>query len=147
MPLVTLTTYTSPFEAEIVRGRLEAEGIPAVVADAEMVTADWMMSQAIGGVKLRVPASALDRAREILSEDDPAEDAEPIPEAEILAWRALQAAAVGLALPPLQLYAVWLLVRYARIENHESPKTVRRVMWAVVFLLPYVVLLGLILWG
>lgn len=142
MSLVTVATFTTPFEAEIVKGRLEEEGVTAVVRDAEMVTADWTMSQAVGGVKVRVPEAEVERARAILAEEASSEDADPIPEAEDLAWRALQASAVGLALPPLHLYAAYLLVRYARLSEGKTPKTQRRAVWAIVFLVPYVALIG-----
>lgn len=142
MSFVTLATYTSPFEAEIIKGRLEGEGLTVRVADAETVTADWTMSQAIGGVKVRVLEAEAARAREILSTDAPVEDAEAIPEADVLVWRALQASVLGLLFPPLQVYAMWLLVRYARLPEGKSAKTQRRALWAVVFMLPYVAVLA-----
>ncbi len=65
--LVLLGRYVSPMEAEIVRGRLEAEGVSAVVADAHIVQMTALMSQAFGGVRVLVPESQLIRAREILA--------------------------------------------------------------------------------
>ncbi|MEM1055761.1 MAG: DUF2007 domain-containing protein [Bacteroidota bacterium] len=146
MPFVTLATYTTPFEAEIVKGRLEAEGFTVVLGDTEVVTNNWMYSQAIGGVKLRVPEAEVEEARRVLAEPVETEDAESVPEAEQLAWRAFQAAAVGLALPPLHLYAVYLLVKYLGVAEDETPKTRRRVLWAVVMLLPYAALIGAVVW-
>ncbi len=64
--LVKLAAYTTAPEAHIVRGRLESEGIAAVVADEHMVGANWFYSQAIGGVRVLVPESELKRAKEIL---------------------------------------------------------------------------------
>ena len=64
--LVTIATFSEPLEANILRGKLEAAGIPAFVADAETVQANWLFSLAIGGVKLRVRAEHVEQAREIL---------------------------------------------------------------------------------
>ena len=55
--LVAIESFTSPWEAHIARGRLEAEGIPASVIGEHHVGAYWPMSQALGGVRLMVPES------------------------------------------------------------------------------------------
>ena len=49
--------------------KLEAEGIQAFVADEHLVGVHPLTSDAIGGVKLRVPAEDAERARSIVSED------------------------------------------------------------------------------
>jgi hypothetical protein len=41
-------------EAHIVRGRFEAEGIPAFVNHENHIWANWFLSNALGGVKLHV---------------------------------------------------------------------------------------------
>jgi hypothetical protein len=64
--LVTVSTFTSPLDAHLARGRLEAEGIPAVVAHDNHVWADWAYSNALGGVKLQVPRGRLAEAEKIL---------------------------------------------------------------------------------
>src|SRR5579863_1344195 len=64
--LVLLARYASPMEAEMVRGRLAAEGLLAFVADAHIVQMTGLMSQAFGGVRVLIPESQLARAREIL---------------------------------------------------------------------------------
>src|SRR5690606_14037290 len=90
--LVTVATFVTPLEAELVRARLDEAGVEAFVADAELVTADWTMSNAIGGVKVRVAVEDAERARAVLSEpvEEP-EDYEGPTEAEALAQRALYA--------------------------------------------------------
>ena len=64
--LVTIARVLTPAEAEILRGRLEAEGVPAVVADAQTVQALSLMALAVGGVRVLVPASYADRAMAIV---------------------------------------------------------------------------------
>jgi tetratricopeptide (TPR) repeat protein len=71
--LVTIATFSHPPEAYIPKTKLEAEGIWAFVADGDTVTANWLYSNAIGGVKLRVKAEDVERALEILEQE-----AEPI---------------------------------------------------------------------
>lgn len=84
---ITVASYTDAVQAHLARGRLEAEGVPAEVADEHYVWADWMMSNALGGVKLRVPERMAERAARILSDleagefalADPAQDEEHCP--------------------------------------------------------------------
>jgi hypothetical protein len=66
--LKTVATFREPYEAQLVRGKLEAEGIPAVVQDEHLVQMNWTYSQTIGGVQVQVPEEALERARQILAE-------------------------------------------------------------------------------
>lgn len=61
--LVTVARYSLPSEAQIYRGRLEAEGIPAFIADDHIVNMQWLYSDAIGGVRVQVPAPYEERAR------------------------------------------------------------------------------------
>jgi hypothetical protein len=49
----------------MLQGRLEQEGVPAIVADALM--AQNLVPYAIGGVRVLVPEAYLPRAREIAS--------------------------------------------------------------------------------
>jgi len=58
----TISTYTTAIEAYIAKGRLEAEGIPAYIADEHYISAQWTVSQAIGGVRLQVPTSLAPQA-------------------------------------------------------------------------------------
>ncbi len=65
--LVEVARLLDPVEAEIVRGRLETEGVPAMVADTN--AAHMLFRSLIGGVRLLVPEAYLERAREILKAD------------------------------------------------------------------------------
>jgi len=60
-------TFQYSTEAHICKGRLEAEGIDAVLRDYNTIDSNPLLSQAIGGVKLFVPADDAERAREILA--------------------------------------------------------------------------------
>ena len=64
--LVCIARSFSAAEAEILRGRLEVEGVPALVADAHTVRAMPFMAIAGGGVRVLVPESYADRALEIV---------------------------------------------------------------------------------
>jgi len=63
---ITVARFSHPVEAHLARTRLECEGIVCVVADEYLVRVDWLLSNAVGGVKLMVPAWELARAREAL---------------------------------------------------------------------------------
>lgn len=65
---ITVTTTTNPIEAHIIRGRLEAEGIPAFVLFEHHVWANWWMSQALGGVRVQVPESYVEQAKAVLAD-------------------------------------------------------------------------------
>lgn len=68
MNMVTIARYTNPLEAHIARGRLESEGIAVFIADENIVWANWLLADAIGGVQLRVALEESVRARRILDE-------------------------------------------------------------------------------
>jgi hypothetical protein len=61
----TVATFREPWEAHLLRGRLEAEGIPAIVIHEHYISVDWTLSFALGRVKVQVPESQLDYARDI----------------------------------------------------------------------------------
>lgn len=64
--LVRVASYTTPIEAHLSRGRLEAEGVPAFVCHEQHVGAIWMYSIALGGAKVYVHRNDLARARDIV---------------------------------------------------------------------------------
>jgi hypothetical protein len=47
---------------------LAAAGIPAVVADQEIVAMDWLLSNSVGGIKVQVREEDADLAAEVLEE-------------------------------------------------------------------------------
>jgi hypothetical protein len=66
--LATLARFLDPWEAHVIRARLEADGIPASVAFANHAIVNWPMSIALGGTAVQVPAAFLEQARKILSD-------------------------------------------------------------------------------
>jgi len=58
-PLVAIASFLTPTEAFLLQGLLEAEGVHAVVADAQMVQMNEFLAPALGGVRVLVPHSAL----------------------------------------------------------------------------------------
>jgi hypothetical protein len=67
--LVAVAQLFDPTEAEMLRGRLEAEGVPAMVADTQTAQVNPLYRLAIGGVRVMVPEAHLDRAREVVRAD------------------------------------------------------------------------------
>jgi len=66
MKWIAVASFSQPVEAHLARTKLESEGIPCVVGDENLVRVDWLLSNAVGGVKLMVPATELERARAAL---------------------------------------------------------------------------------
>jgi hypothetical protein len=64
--LITVGNFQFVPEAEAARMHLEAEGILAFIADAETVNMDWFLGNAIGYIKLQVPAAQAAAARAAL---------------------------------------------------------------------------------
>jgi len=67
--LTTIASYSFPWEAQIAKARLDAEGIPAFVADEQTINMQWLYSDAMGGVRLQVPQQFAQLSVEILAED------------------------------------------------------------------------------
>lgn len=67
--LVMIARLFDATEAEMLRGRLEAEGVPAMVADANTSRVNPLFQLAIGGVRLMVPEKYLEKAHEVLKAD------------------------------------------------------------------------------
>ncbi len=66
--LVLLNTYHSPIEANIIKNKLESEGIDAYIFDEHSIGVNPLVSSALGGVKVMVRSSDFDIAKEILLE-------------------------------------------------------------------------------
>ncbi len=67
--MVTIATFDTIIEANIIMGRLKAEGVPCWLADEHIVQTDMLYSPAIGGIKLQVDDQWETRAREIINID------------------------------------------------------------------------------
>ena len=53
--LLTIARFGTPFQANMAKNRLEAEGIPAFLADEQTVGNLLLYGAVLGGVKLLVP--------------------------------------------------------------------------------------------
>lgn len=71
--LVTLRHFRDIPEALLAKGKLESAGIECVLADGNLVRMDWLLSNAIGGIRLQVKQPDFEVARAILDEPIPSE--------------------------------------------------------------------------
>lgn len=65
--LVTVESFLYVGQADVLREALDAAGIPAYLADANIITMDWFIGTAVGGVKVQVASEHLQKAQEILA--------------------------------------------------------------------------------
>ena len=66
---VTVARFRDPAMAELVKSKLRAEGIECGLGDEDTIKINWLWSDALGGVKVRVRADQAQRARELLDQD------------------------------------------------------------------------------
>jgi hypothetical protein len=69
--LVTVETFSSPWEAQLARACLEAEGIEAMIADEHFFRLYGALSSTLGGVRLQVRPEHAGRAAELLRDRRP----------------------------------------------------------------------------
>lgn len=169
--LVTVAVFGTPTEAAMAQNLLESEGIAAFVNDESVPGMFWHLGNAVGGVKLQVPAGDEERAATVLEsvgetghgselsteewddpdghaaeESEPSEDGGSVSVADETVARAFRAAGVGLAILPVQFYSLWLLVS---LDNDESQLSAsgRRMVWLTLLLdLPVLLVSALLLW-
>ncbi|MBU2940921.1 DUF2007 domain-containing protein [Lacinutrix sp. C3R15] len=63
----TIAKFQYSTEAQIIKGRLESEGIPVFLSDNFTIDTDPLVSNAIGGVKLKVYVKDALKAQHILT--------------------------------------------------------------------------------
>lgn len=63
-----LASFEYAADVQIIKGKLESEGIPVFLRDENTLNSDPLISNAIGGVKLQVYAKDRDRAIAIYNE-------------------------------------------------------------------------------
>lgn len=63
---VTIAKFQYSAEAEIIKGRLESDGVKVFLKDNITIDTDPLVSNAIGGIKLKVLAKDEEKALEIL---------------------------------------------------------------------------------
>jgi len=64
--LITVASTSHTYEAHLIKTKLESEGIPAFIQDEHVVTANWLYSLAVGGVKVKVAQNDVERAKKVL---------------------------------------------------------------------------------
>ena len=82
-----LAAFATPTEAYLLRGALQAAGLSPVVADANLAQANPWLANAMGGVRVLLPASQLAAGRQVMAQWHAGElqldgdDATPVPRA------------------------------------------------------------------
>lgn len=137
--LVTIATFDEGAKARIAQNVLKDAGIQCTIADESIVAMDWLLSTAVGGVKVQVRDEDAERAVAALNEGlgeqgpvDPDElaaeaeaespeeevpatpdepEAAPAPESrEETAKRMVFTSMLGIFLPPVAFYALYLFM-------------------------------------
>ena len=146
--LVTVARFDIPATAHIARNALEAAGIKAVVQDEQLVAMDYLLSLAVGGIKLQVWEEDAERALSVLASVVPVDSktpgylelsAESGDDSTVLradtndrdryAGRAFLASLCSLLVFPVAFYTAYLMVMAL---FSEGQLTTRR-RWAVLF--------------
>lgn len=66
---VTVASFSLSTEAHLARLKLEHENIDCVIVDEHMISTNWLLSPALGGIKLQVPPDQARMARELLGDN------------------------------------------------------------------------------
>ena len=66
--LVTVATFDLASEAETMKLLLEEEGFEVFLADDNLVGMNWFVANAVGGIKLQVPAPKSELARKFVEQ-------------------------------------------------------------------------------
>lgn len=64
--LFEVARYLVPMDARLAQGCLVAAGIPAVLADEQLLQANLLLAPAVGGVRILVPQEHLQEAEAVL---------------------------------------------------------------------------------
>lgn len=67
MKMVAVTSFDNYIDANIILGKLQAEGVNCFLRDEYTVTIDPILSNAIGGIKLVVPENEVPQAKALLN--------------------------------------------------------------------------------
>jgi predicted RNA-binding Zn-ribbon protein involved in translation (DUF1610 family) len=68
--IVTFDTYYDPMLAQIIRTRLEDNGIPCFVVDENLGTLYPAYNATAGGIKVKIFARDMEKSKAIIAEDD-----------------------------------------------------------------------------
>ena len=113
--LVTLKHFRDMPEALLAKGKLESAGIDSVLADGNLVRMDWLLSNAIGGIRLQVEERDLESARAVLDEPIPAELGEEAPGEPFVQPRCPRCCSLDIGFEGIDrfwTYGLWLLLSF-----------------------------------
>ncbi|MBM2817155.1 MAG: hypothetical protein HW421_3917 [Ignavibacteria bacterium] len=68
MELITIKTFENSFEANLLKSRLEDEGIECFLFDENTVSIMPFYNVAVGGIKLKINEADIDKARDIFED-------------------------------------------------------------------------------
>ena len=68
--MITVATFDNPIYAEMFKMKLESEGVRCCIVGAELVSAVWTMSNAVGGIKVQILDEDVEQVRAILEQMD-----------------------------------------------------------------------------
>ncbi len=68
--LITIRTYDKPIDAHLAKGYLENRGIPAYLADENIISLNPLYANAMGGIKLKIREEDIELAQKFLYESE-----------------------------------------------------------------------------
>jgi hypothetical protein len=77
--LVTISTYDDPVSASVALNYVKEAGLNAVLSDENTVAMDWLLSNAIGGIKLQVSPKDAEAAARLIEEHEQLKEIEARP--------------------------------------------------------------------
>lgn len=70
MKLVTVRIFDNPINAHMLKSKLESEGIHVYLQDENTIGIDPLVSNALGGIKLKISENDIEKTRLVLKELD-----------------------------------------------------------------------------
>lgn len=70
MKLVTARVFDNPIDAHMLKSKLESEGIHVYLQDENTIAIDPLVSNALGGIKLKISEADIEKTKLILREID-----------------------------------------------------------------------------
>ncbi len=64
--MITIARFSTPEQAHLFRLRLASGGVEAFILDEYMVQMDWLISNAIGGIRVQIAEEDLELSKQIL---------------------------------------------------------------------------------
>jgi hypothetical protein len=113
--MVTLQHFRDIPEALLAQGKLESAGIDSMLADGNLVRMDWLLSNAIGGIRLQVRQQDLESARAVLNEPIPPELGDETLEEPFIQPRCPRCCSLDIGFEKIDrfwTYGLWLLLSF-----------------------------------